>query len=62
MLENDTPILGDPIYNKGEKNLKGKGLFLCATKLEFRHPKTHRELNIEIPHPNKFNYVLKRGY
>lgn len=51
------PILGDKIYGTEGQILKGKGLFLCATSLSFRHPKTLKELHFEISPPNKFNRV-----
>ncbi len=52
------PVLGDKIYCK-EKLLKGKGLFLCAVKIEFKHPKTDKTLIFEIDPPNKFNKILE---
>lgn len=55
MSDNDSPILGDRIYGDKENNLKGKGLFLTAIALQFKHPITEEELNIEIPTPKKFS-------
>lgn len=54
MKENGTPILGDRLYGDEEKNLKGKGLFLCANKVAFVHPVTKEALEIEIPPAKKF--------
>ncbi len=48
------PILGDKIYGKSDLILKHKGLFLCATKLEFKHPISNEELVFTTPMPAKF--------
>jgi 23S rRNA pseudouridine1911/1915/1917 synthase len=52
------PILGDKLYGDPEFLLKGKGLFLCAVKVEFRHPVTNQELSISIGLPPKFRRFL----
>ncbi|WP_456424339.1 RluA family pseudouridine synthase, partial [Lutibacter sp.] len=36
------PILGDKLYGDIETLHKGKGLFLCASELQFLHPKTFK--------------------
>lgn len=54
------PIMGDKLYTKKENVLKGKGLFLCAFKLDFKHPITNENLTIEIPLPHKFKSLLER--
>ncbi len=51
------PILGDKLYGKEGLVLKHKGLFLCATKLSFKHPITNQPLTFSIDTPHKF---LKR--
>ena len=53
------PILGDKLYGDPTFMLRGKGLFLCAAKLEFIHPATGEPLNFEIEIPRKFNRFLK---
>ena len=54
------PILGDKLYgNKGEI-LKGKGLFLCATGLQLKHPITDKVIVIKLPIPYKFEALLDR--
>ncbi len=50
------PILGDDLYNS-QNPLKGKGLFLCATRLCFVHPVSKCTIDISVPTPNK---LLKR--
>ncbi len=55
------PIVGDKIY--APKNvMMHKGLFLCATKIEFVHPITNKKMEVEINIPNKFNTYLKREH
>lgn len=54
MKENGSPILGDRLYGDPEKNLKGKGLFLCSSRVEFQHPITQEDLVIQLNLPKKF--------
>jgi len=54
------PILGDKLYTLPEMLYKGKGLFLCANKIEFMHPKTKQVMDFQIDIPPKFNSFLKR--
>lgn len=54
------PILGDKIYGDQGKVLEGKGLFLCAKSLSFKHPITEVILDLEVEIPNKFNSLLDR--
>jgi 23S rRNA-/tRNA-specific pseudouridylate synthase len=53
------PILGDKIYGKADLILKHKGLFLCATKLEFKHPISNEKLVFSTPMPAKFETRLQ---
>lgn len=53
-------ILGDKQYAKDTKTLLGKGLFLCATTLKFKHPITDKEMKLHIPTPRRFERVLDR--
>lgn len=66
MADNNTPILGDRIYGKHKLDIKGKGLFLSATGLEFSHPISQEKIKIRIPVPKKFNkywdWTLKRNF
>lgn len=54
------PIMGDKLYGDEGNVLKGKGLFLCAFGLNFKHPITSENLTIEIPLPHKFASLLER--
>ena len=52
-------ILGDGIYG-GPRPLRGKGLYLCATELEFTHPVTGEPLKVGRPAPEKFEITFAR--
>lgn len=54
------PILGDKIYGNPSLNHKGKGLFLCASEIQFLHPKTFKTLHLKIDIPHKFKSMLVR--
>lgn len=48
------PILGDKDYGKEGLILKGKGLYLHASRLKFKHPFSKEIMNIESSLPKKF--------
>lgn len=52
------PILGDHLYFKEGLLLRGKGLYLHASSLEFMHPITNEELKIDSELPKKFKKVF----
>lgn len=52
------PILGDQKYGKEQLILKGKGLFLHAYSLQFKHPFTHKELKITSEIPKRFSKLF----
>ena len=54
------PILGDKLYSNLETLHKGKGLFLCASEIQFLHPKTFEIIKLKIETPHKFNSFLCR--
>lgn len=54
------PIIGDKLYTKEEKLLKGKGLFLNANQISFLHPETKEMINIQISLPPKFEAYINR--
>jgi len=56
------PILGDKLYHKTAPLLKGKGLFLCAVELTFKHPISSQKINFRIDPPNKFAYRLSQEH
>ena len=48
------PILGERLYAKSIPNLKGRGLFLFANKLEFTHPVSGESIYVTADPPKKF--------
>lgn len=59
MAETGTPILGDKEYGNKVKNLWGKGLFLCATEIEFLHPISNTSIHLAKDLPNKFIKIIE---
>lgn len=53
------PILGDQEYGKESLILKGKGLYLHASSLQFIHPFTQEQLEINSPIPSKFKKIFE---
>lgn len=60
MTELGNPIFGDAQYGKKDLILKGKGLYLHASSLEFLHPFTQKIISISIPLPKKFLKVFPK--
>jgi RluA family pseudouridine synthase len=54
------PILGDKLYGNQDLILSGKGLFLAAIELSFKHPITHDLMFFKLPLPHKFQAHLER--
>ncbi|QCX00142.1 RluA family pseudouridine synthase [Aggregatimonas sangjinii] len=52
------PILGDVDYGRPNLILKGKGLYLHAHSLAFRHPFTGIDMLWELPPPMKFGKLF----
>jgi 23S rRNA pseudouridine1911/1915/1917 synthase len=52
------PILGDRDYTPEALILKGKGMYLHASALTFRHPFTNQEHTITAPLPERFNKIF----
>lgn len=47
-------IFGDPLYKQEDETTNGRGLYLHASRLEFRHPVSNDPMVIEAPFPKKF--------
>ena len=54
MSLNSNHILGDPQYSPEGLELKGKGMYLTAMRLEFSHPLTREQLKINGEIPKKY--------
>ncbi|MEC3967070.1 RluA family pseudouridine synthase [Flagellimonas halotolerans] len=52
------PILGDKEYTLEDLILKGRGLYLHAYSLEFRHPFTQQNIYIKDEIPEKFGRIF----
>lgn len=55
---NGHSIVGDIKYGDPENTFKGKGLFLTAYKLNFNHPISKENIELEIDLPHKFKKLL----
>lgn len=53
-------IVGDKQYMDGRKTILGKGLMLCACRLQFEHPSNGKKLDLKIEAPAKFDRILDR--
>jgi len=53
-------IAGDKQYADGQKTILGKGVYLAACGLAFKHPITNRYLELTTDIPNKFLRLLDR--
>lgn len=53
------PILGDREHGTEGLILKGKGMFLSAVELAFRHPKSGERIAIETDQPGKFERFME---
>ncbi len=54
------PVIGDKLYSGESTVLRGKGLFLWAVELSFRHPEKGFPVTVRIPEPAKFKTFLSR--
>ena len=57
LLSIGNPILGDQEYGIEPLVLKGKGLYLHASQLDFTHPFTKEKLSIKSNLPKKFKMI-----
>lgn len=56
------PILGDKDYGIDGLILKGKGIYLHAYSVEFRHPKNKEEMKLVVELPSKYSRVFKLSF
>lgn len=52
------PIYNDPVYGKSKK-VTSFGQFLHSKKIEFQHPRTKKEIQIEVELPEEFKNYLE---
>lgn len=52
------PVIGDPLYGKGNRKIYKDGQLLHAYRLSFIHPRTQKEVSFEAPLPDDFKKIL----
>ncbi len=57
LAQNNFPILGDRLYGGLFCQFHHKGLFLAATGLQFNHPRSNKEITLELGLPRKFRKI-----
>lgn len=60
LLSIGNPILGDAVYGIENLILKGKGLYLHAYSLKFRHPFTNKEVFLKDECPQRFKKIFNQ--
>jgi len=60
LLSIGNPILGDAVYGIENLILKGKGLYLHAYSLKFRHPFTNEEVHLKDKFPQRFKKIFSQ--
>lgn len=53
------PVIGDPLYGKGNREIYDDGQLLFAYKIHFIHPRTKKEMEFSVPLPKYFLDVLE---
>ena len=53
------PIIGDTVYSNGKNEFGAVGQCLHAKRLEFSHPITGKEMQIEAPLPEYFEKIIE---
>lgn len=53
------PVIGDPIYGKGNRALYDDGQLLFAHEIHFVHPKTKKEMTFNVDLPKYFKDILE---
>ena len=54
------PVIGDPVYGKGNRKLYDDGQLLFAHEIHFIHPKTKKEMTFSVDLPQYFNEILEQ--
>ncbi len=53
------PVIGDPIYGKGNRKMYDEGQLLFAHEIHFIHPKTKKEMTFSVDLPDYFKKILE---
>ena len=54
------PVIGDPIYGKGNRVIYDDGQLLFAHEIKFIHPKTKKEMTFSVNLPDYFKEILEK--
>ena len=54
------PVIGDPVYGKGNRKLYDDGQLLFAHEIHFIHPRTKKEMTFSVDLPDYFKEVLEK--
>ena len=54
------PVIGDPVYGKGNRALYDDGQLLFAHEIHFIHPKTKKEMTFKVDLPKYFKEILEQ--
>ena len=54
------PVIGDPLYGKGNRTIYKDGQLLFAHHISFIHPRTKKKMEFDVPLPNYFLDTLNK--
>ena len=54
------PVIGDPVYGKGNRVIYDDGQLLFAYEIHFIHPKTKKEMTFSVDLPKYFEEILEQ--
>ena len=54
----DHPVIGDPLYGKGNRTIYKDGQLLFAHHISFIHPKSKKKMEFDVPLPDYFQKVV----
>ncbi len=54
------PVIGDPVYGKGNRTLYDDGQLLFAHEIHFIHPRTKKEMTFSVDLPKYFKDILEQ--
>ena len=54
------PVIGDPVYGKGNRKMYDEGQLLVAHEIHFVHPKTKKEMTFSVDLPDYFKEILEK--
>ena len=54
------PVIGDPVYGKGNRKIYDDGQLLFAHEIHFVHPRTKKEMTFSVDLPSYFKEILEK--